>query len=930
MNKKKVCKIAGAAVAGALLVSGTAFYGLNQSGMLGNIGTNVNQNKVVEFGQVAPTDAGAKNVMKADQLSTTKKQGITIHYKWEGAQPHLYYEVEGSNEQMSYPGVPMKDEGNGWYSYTVSDADAANFKLSVPELDYQTSEFSREEGEYWYDDTKGWAETAPSEYEAPEQKPTLVTQAPVAEREVAVDASDVAKESGIVLHFPGDWDQASIYFWNVLPQDQEIEWPGKQLEKDADGYYTYTIEGATKANFLYTDGSQQTEDYSVKGAGEYWYSDGKWTSNGSSSGTDNDGDKPVQTKKPTPTRTPSGEIVPSEGGDFRDETIYFMMTTRFYDGDESNNRYCWDGPAANKANNDPEWRGDFKGAAEKLDYIKALGFSAIWITPVVENASGYDYHGYHALDFSKVDARYESSDYSYQDFINDCHKKGIKVIQDIVLNHTGNWGETNLYQMFEKGEDDGEMSPSMLVGGTHVDRLEAGAKMNGGDYEGLIPGNQYGARISAMKEDYIDTEKIYHHCKSLSWNGVECQLGQIAGDCVDLNTENQTVYNYLNDCYDNYIKMGVDGFRVDTVKHISRLTFNKTFIPNFKKTGGDDFYIFGECCARYNEVWNERVVPISVCFYTWAEQEDWAWSDTDESVNSASANSHFDKYKSAQESQPTSNNEILEGNDYHAPDYSQASGFNQIDFMMHWGFRDAQTAFGQGLTEDKYFNDSSWNVVYVDSHDYAPDNAPENQRFAGTQDTWAENLDLMFTFRGIPCIYYGSEIEFKKGKPIDVGPNAALDETGRAYFGDHIEGSVDVTDYGVYSNATGAMAETLNYPLAKHIQRLNLIRRAVPALRKGQYSTADISGSGMSYKRRYTANGEDSYVLVNLSGSATFNNVLAGTYVELVTGKTVQSNGSLTTESVGKGNMRVYVLQNDTASAYGATGKIGEDGTYLK
>lgn len=77
--------------------------------------------------------------------------------------------------------------------------------------------------------------------------------------------------------------------------------------------------------------------------------------------------------------------------DFRDETIYFVMTTRFYDGDKSNNVQCWDGQQYNDG--DPAWRGDFKGLIEKLDYIKALGFTAIWITPVVENASGYDYHG---------------------------------------------------------------------------------------------------------------------------------------------------------------------------------------------------------------------------------------------------------------------------------------------------------------------------------------------------------------------------------------------------------------------------------------------------------------------------------------------------------------------------------------------------------
>ena len=72
--------------------------------------------------------------------------------------------------------------------------------------------------------------------------------------------------------------------------------------------------------------------------------------------------------------------------DFRDETIYFVLTTRFYDGDANNNTYCWDG-SKDAANHDPEWRGDFKGLIERLDYIKALGFTAVWITPVVQNAS---------------------------------------------------------------------------------------------------------------------------------------------------------------------------------------------------------------------------------------------------------------------------------------------------------------------------------------------------------------------------------------------------------------------------------------------------------------------------------------------------------------------------------------------------------------
>ena len=183
----------------------------------------------------------------------------------------------------------------------------------------------------------------------------------------------------------------------------------------------------------------------------------------------------------------------------------------------------------------------------------------------------------------------------------------------------------------------------------------------------------------------------------------------------------------------------------------------------------------------------------------------------------------------------------------------------------------------------------------------------------------------MFTFRGIPCVYYGSEIEFKKGCVIDNGPNTSLINTGRAYFGGYIKGDINVTDFAQYT-ATGNANATLNHPLAKHIQRLNRIRQAVPALRKGQYSTDGCSGS-FAFKRRYTDATTDSYALVTISGGATFSNVLNGKYTDCVTGEVINvTNGTLKANCSGKGNMRVYVLDTDKTKA---PGKIGEDGKYL-
>lgn len=630
--------------------------------------------------------------------------------------------------------------------------------------------------------------------------------------------------------------------------------------------------------------------------------------------------------------------------DFRDETIYFVMTTRFYDGDPGNNTQCWDNQERNQG--DPAWRGDFKGLIEKLDYIKALGFTTVWITPVVENASGYDYHGYHAVNFSKVDKRYESEDVSFQSLIDAAHDKGMKIVLDIVLNHTGNFGEENLCKLFTR---DWTKNQATLDDCMIPYTQSQGGKLPD-NYLSMPGGSQYQARLAQMKNtdgQNHDENNYWHHVgNSWNWDDYSRWYGQIAGDCVDLNTENSYVSNYLVKCYGEFIKMGVDGFRIDTSGHISRLTFNKAFIPQFTalaeqykdKRNGGPFFMYGEVCARDRNVTYRNHENCSPYYYTWKESKEYAWDDSETSWNgivvmegqkgshtnitSVDAQGVADQDDSGM---PTSNNAFLSGNNYHTPDYSRYSGLSVIDFPMHWNFRSAAETWSVKYGDNLY-NDATYNVVYVDSHDYAPDGAPEITRFDQSQDTWAENLSLMFTFRGIPCVYYGSEIEFRKGSIIDNGPNIALRETGRAYFGGYIKGNINVTDFAQYANAEGNIAATLSHPLAMHIQRLNLIRAAVPALRKGQYSTDGCSGS-FAFKRRYTDATTDSYALVTISGGATFSNIVNGTYIDCVTGDTkVVTNGSLSVSCSGKGNIRVYVLSTDKTPA---PGRIGADGRYI-
>ena len=629
------------------------------------------------------------------------------------------------------------------------------------------------------------------------------------------------------------------------------------------------------------------------------------------------------------------DVFTSNRTDFRDESIYFMMTTRFYDGDPSNNVLCWDNQEAQKSTKDPCWRGDFQGVIDKLDYIKALGFTAIWITPVVQNASGYDYHGYHAMDFQHVDCRYQSSDgksgdVMFQELIDKAHAKGIKIILDIVLNHTGNFGEEKLCKLFDRD--------TQLRNQAYIDACMTPTETLGSDYLTILPKDQYHRRLTMMKNmdgQNRDIHNYWHHYGQFSWDDPSRWWGQIAGDCVDLNTENDEVAKYLVDCYGQFIKMGVDGFRIDTSGHISRLTFNHQFIPQFaalgkqyenKRLNKAPFFMYGEVCTRGHEATYRGQANLSCYFYTWKSDEslmnqwDGSQSFWDSQVLPEGSGPVGPQELCGKETfgdKKSENAKMINGA-WHKPDYSEASGFNVIDFPMHYSYNTANDAF-RVAQEDELYNDATYNVVYVDSHDYSP-GPNDTNRFGGTDAQWAENLSLMFTFRGIPCIYYGSEVGFRRGVRIDPGPNGPLSKTGRAYFGGYITGDVTATDFGEYK-ATGNVAASLNHDVAQHLIRLNKIRQAVPALRKGQWTTDGCKATGkngIAFKRAT----KDCYALVALNGGATFTDCPAGTYTDVVTGKTYTGSTIEVEAPSTQGQLRVLVKD-------WKDGKIGEDGPFI-
>jgi glycosidase len=569
--------------------------------------------------------------------------------------------------------------------------------------------------------------------------------------------------------------------------------------------------------------------------------------------------------------------------DFREETIYFLLTTRFFDGDPSNNvpnewsSYNPD-PNINPSITDPQdvtWRGDFKGLMEKLDYIQDLGFTAIWITPIVHNRSPLDYHGYHAWDFTRVDPRLESPGATFQDLINAVHARGMKIVLDIVTNHSGRFGIKGHAEM-KYNNDPNQPWGRDKNGNPLPDNPDW-------EYDGLTPNPDDGkiwsrANIAKLPPPYNQNLAAYNWPNSVTyintsdpdwWHHSGNGFAQgyddtenlynraLHEDTPDLNTGSTVVRQYLLDAYRTFIEMGVDGFRWDTIKHMSREDV-LWFLDAFKEIN-PDLFIFGEVAQKRHELHN--VEEINPHWYTW---------------------------RGAVGNSPNSGMAVL---DFYA--------------MATFHMFEKGESFANVMAAGRYdhlYSDPSTLVTFLDNHDFGPNN-DWNRRYGGDARNLTAALNFMWTWRGIPTLYYGTEVQFMRGQYADIqygGHQRSIDETGRAYFGPAFE------------NAP-------NHVVYQHIRKLNAIRRAVPALQKGSWRWGGNGGSnGVGIIREHG----DSYAIVGLAkdGQVTFNfsGIRNGTYRDAVTGHEISvSNGSIRF-TVAPSSAGIYVLNGP--------GRIGDLG----
>ncbi|MFO1434494.1 MAG: alpha-amylase family glycosyl hydrolase [Candidatus Competibacteraceae bacterium] len=729
----------------------------------------------------------------------------------------------------------------------------------------------------------------------------------------------------LVVYFkkPADWaDTVRIHYWNTRPGGHETTWPGVPMTAEMDGWFVYRFDAIEAAGLVFNDGhGHQTGDLYRNSTGFYaegqWYSARPGAVGASLLANASERPEPAETSLPmNKAAAPAPAEFESTGSgiDFREETIYFLITTRFYDGDPSNNFFCRDRIKFNRRTGkaeDPHWRGDFKGLIQRLDYIRDLGFSAIWITPPIENRSGLDYHGYHGYDWTRIDPRLESPDARYQDLIDALHARGMKLIQDVVVNHSCQFGirgkvwvdHLPIKYYVPQGSEQGRVNHGPYQGNLgnytwpnrdDIDNPVAPdwyRERQSSDPEGRLPLVDPKTGETVPKPGYnpgrffgVDAGTLdpnwYHQDGFICGGDWESQYPlqhrHIAGDCLDLATERRNVKDYIIGSINRYLDMGIDALRIDTVKHVERDNLLE-YIDAWKahKPG---LFVFGENLVK-----------------------GYGWGDMGGGDNGPSP------------IRPWWYTRL--GHDPRNPDSGGDSGFAVLDFGLFSTFRDnlsrgSFSGVARVLEMDWIYGNPTTLVTFLQNHDVGPDN-DFRFRFKGEQWMAAAAYNLLWTARGIPCLYYGEEIEFMKGAPQDViGNDDTLDTTGRAYFGDHLSDE--------------QIANTQNHPLYRHIQRLNQIRRCFPALQKAPMSQVDEWGSGIGFVRDYPP--QNSYVVVGLAiggdQGITVSNIRNGTYCDAVTGNSVNvTNGSLSFH-VRANSAGIYVLNGP--------GKIGMDGLYLR
>jgi glycosidase len=472
-------------------------------------------------------------------------------------------------------------------------------------------------------------------------------------------------------------------------------------------------------------------------------------------------------------------------GFWQAQSIYQIVTDRFFDGDASNNNA--DGnydPAGH--NGTSVHGGDFKGIEQKLDYIKALGATAIWISPVVVNANG-EFHGYAARDFYNVDPHWGNLA-ALQHMIQAAHARGLLVIDDIVVNHGG-----DLIYSTNAGYANYVAPPS----GYLLKYRNNGSKVYAPPFDSF--NLLYNTSNNALTNLFHNNGNIQNFD-----DADQVTFGELSG-LDDFRTESTYVRAQMAAIYNFWIAQGFDGFRIDTTKHVD-MGFWQSWCPavhSYAYTNGrPNFFMFGE---------------------------------------------------------------VFDGSESKCGSYTGTMGggaFKQDSVLDYPLYFNINNIFASANTATKpiedHYNAIAANydasaqmrlVTFLDNHD--------QPRFLSTGGATTNRLKValafLYTARGIPSLYYGTEQGFNGGTdPYDREDMFA----------------------GLFKDGpTGVDSFNMTHPLFLWTAQLNNFRRLYPALQIGSHVNQwnDPGSPGLfAYARRLSMNGTtpEVFVVFNTSSSS--------------------------------------------------------------
>ncbi|MGV9286060.1 pullulanase-type alpha-1,6-glucosidase [Streptomyces sp. NPDC003719] len=527
--------------------------------------------------------------------------------------------------------------------------------------------------------------------------------------------------------------------------------------------------------------------------------------------------------------------------DLTREQFYFVLPDRFANGDTRNDRGGLTGTRLTTGY-DPTDKGfyqggDLKGLTGRLDYIKGLGTTSIWMAPIFKNQpvqgtganASAGYHGYWITDFTQVDPHFGTNQ-DLKDLISKAHAKGMKVFFDVITNHTADVVdyEEKSYDYLSKGafpyltRDGQPFDDADYADGTRrFPRVDAGSFPR----TPTVPAAKKDLKVPS----WLNDPAMYHNRGDSTWAGESATYGDFNG-LDDLWTERPEVVDGMEKIYQRWVKdFAIDGFRIDTVKHVDMEFWTQwaTALDDYAaKRGREDFFMFGEVYSA------------------------------DTSVT--------------------------------APYVTQG----RLDSTLDFPFQDAARAYvSQGGSAAKLA------AVFGDDYKYTTDkaNAYEQVTFLGNHDMGrfgtflkqddpeagdAELLrkdklanELMFLSRGNPVIYYGDEQGFT---------GAGGDKDARQpMFASRTADYLDDDQLGTDRTHAEAAYDT-SAPLYRQISTLAKLRRANPALADGvQTERYAADGAGVyAFSRTDAGTGTEYVVALNnadTARTATFATGSAGT-----------------------------------------------------